>query len=183
MRHYKVTVKIEEVKEEKPIIKGKYIIPHSNYSKAYIMGIPCKIMSEPYEETHDGRKTFDIKVQSCLTGIIYTIPYSPDWIEVYENFDDVLAKCRRFLEEGFYFNDTPDTSDVEQVIHKVYFPIDNSWTSDFYGHWFPVSDGPVEIISLPFMGDTDFGKKLFVLVAKEDGSVGRCLFEEWKLLP
>ena len=109
----KVIVIIEEVPEKKPEKKpepivGKYIITKSNYGGAYIMGIPCKIMSEPYavkDEYHDK----NIKVMSCITGIEYEIPYKPSWFKVYDTFDEVLTttEAENLIYYGYHIFQDP----------------------------------------------------------------------------
>lgn len=175
---YRISIKIEEIKKE--TLKGKYIISSSNFGDAYILGIPCKVISDPYPGYNDviKKKEKYMTVQSCITGLVYKIPFALDWLDVYEDFQDILVKNEDLLNRGYYFC---DSGNEKQIIGNDYFPMDNSWSTDFEGNRFPVAGETVTIISLPFEEETEFGRKRFVLVAKEDGKVGKCMFMEWKL--
>jgi hypothetical protein len=184
----KITVTIEEVPEKKSeLIVGKYIISHSNFGDAYILGIPCKIMSEPYAVKNDKYHDKHIKVMSCITGIEYEIPYDPEWFRVYDTFDEVLTtvEAEKLLTRGYPIFRNPLRSTVEAVRGKNYYPMDNSYTENFTdGDRFWVANKVVTIISKPYMARTPYGDKMwFVIVKTEDGKVGRCLFMEWKLVP
>ena len=175
---YRISIKIEEIKKE--TLKGKYIISHSNFGDAYILGIPCKVISDPYpgynKITEEKEKY--MTVQSCITGLVYEIPFATEWLDVYEDLRDYLPKNEDLLNMGYYFC---DSGSKKQIIGKDYFPMDNSYATDFEGYRFPVAGETVKIISLPFEEKTEFGKKQFVLVARGDGRIGKCMFMEWKL--
>lgn len=175
---YIVRITIERVEDESP--KGKYIISFSNFGDAYILGIPCKVISDPYPGYNDITKKKEkyMTVQSCLTGLVYEIPFALDWMDVYEDLRDYLPKNEDLLNRGYFFC---DSGSEKQIIGKDYFPMDNSYSKDFNGNWFPVAGKTVKIISLPFEEETEFGKKQFVLVARDDGRIGKCMFMEWKL--
>lgn len=184
----KITITIEEVPEKKSeLIIGKYLISKSNFGDAYILGIPCKIMSEPYavkNEYHDKR----IKVMSCITGIEYEIPYAPEWFKIYDSFEKVLGtdKANRLLRHGLSISRNPLRSTIG-VVGKKYYPMDNSYAESFTGGGrFLVADRVVTITSKPYTytARTHYGdKKRFVIVKTEDGEVGKCLFMECKLVP
>lgn len=182
----KITVTIEEVPEKKPeLIVGKYLISHTNFGDSYILGIPCKIMSEPYavkNKHHDK----NIKVMSCITGIEYEIPYKPEWFEIYDSFEEVLntPRANLLLRRGFSISRNPLMSTVG-VSGKKYYPIDNSYSENFTdGNRLWVANRVVTIISNPYRAKTSCGYDAwFVIVKTEDGKVGSCLFTEWKLVP
>ena len=183
----KITVTIEEVPEKKSeLIVGKYLISHSNFGGAYILGIPCKIMSEPYavkDEYHDK----NIKVMSCITGIEYEIPYDPEWFEVYDDFDEVLTTpaAKKFLSRGYHiFRNPLLCREMYRLVGHKYYPMDNSYSEDTNGDRLWVADTVVEIVGVPFIGKNPYGNdKWFVTVKTESGKIGKCLFMEWKLLP
>lgn len=192
----KITITIEEVAENKVkkdnAIKGKYIISHSNFSGAYIIGVPCKVVSEPFMRTY---KTYAVKerdcmcigVVSCITGIQYTIPYETEWLDVYDTFADVFEASESFLHRGYAIYPDPEIKHgiMAQVVNKQYYPMDNSYSkllSARGNSW--VAGEEVKIVSEPYMGITPFNKKIpFVNVRKDDGSIVKCMFMEWKLLP
>ena len=183
----KITVIIEEVSEKKsePIV-GKYIITKSNYDGAYIMGIPCKVMSEPYavkNKYHDK----NIKVMSCITGIEYEIPYSPEWFEVYDTFDDVIttAEAESLLHRGYYIFCNPQMHrEICGLVGKEYYPIDNSYSEDTLGRRMWVANEVVKIVGVPFISKNPWGNdRWFVTVKTKGGKIGKCLFMEWKLVP
>lgn len=192
----KITITIEETSENKVkknnIIKGKYIITRSNYSGAYILGVPCKVVSEPFMGTYEScvfgkRKRMCIKVVSCITGTPYTIPYDMDWFNVYDDYFSVLKASKSFINRGYIIYHEPEvTSGIkEQVINKKYYPMDNSYSkllSTSGNSW--VAGEEVKIASEPYMDVTPYNKKIpFVNVRKDDGSLVKCMFMEWKLLP
>lgn len=187
----KITISIKEVPEKKSeLIVSKYLIATSNFGDADILGIPCKIMSEPYIGTKrylGKRKTGNyIKVMSCITGIEYEIPYSPDWFNIYDSFEKVLdtPRVNRLLRHGLSISRNPLLSTVD-VVGKKYYPIDNSYAENFKdGSRLWVSNKVVTIISKPYIARTPHGNSMqFVIVKTEDGEVGKCLFMEWKLVP
>ena len=186
----KVIVIIEEVPEKKPEKKpepivGKYIITKSNYGGAYIMGIPCKIMSEPYavkDEYHDK----NIKVMSCITGIEYEIPYKPSWFKVYDTFDEVLTttEAENLIYYGYHIFQDPLCCEICGLVGKEYYPIDNSYSEDTNGRRMWVANEVVKIVDVPFIKKTPYGNyEWFVTVKTKGGQTGKCLFMEWKLIP
>lgn len=183
----KITITIEEVAEKKPeSIVGKYLISHSNFSDAYILGVPCKIMSEPYavkKRYHDKC----IKVMSCITGIEYEIPYAPEWFMVYDTFDSVLAtaEAKKFLSREYHiFRNPLLCRELYRLIEHEYYPIDNSYSEDIYGERLWVADTVVEIVGIPFIGKNPYGDdEWFVTVKTKSGKIGKCLFMEHKLVP
>ena len=180
----KIIITIEEKKSE-PIV-GKYIISNSNFGDAYILGIPCKIMSEPYavnNELHDKR----IKVMSCITGIEYEIPYKSSWFKVYDTFDEVLAtaETKKLLHRGYHIFSNPfKCREMDRLIGNKYYPIDNSYSEDIEGNSLWVANTVVEIVGDPFLAKNLYGDYVwFVPVKTKDGKIGSCLFMEWKLVP
>lgn len=176
----KITITIEEVAENKAkkdnTIKGKYIIASSNFGGAYILGVPCKVVSEPFGDR--------INVVSCITGIQHTIPYDKSWFKVYDTFTSVLVASESFLHYGYAIYPDPEVQIVTQIKGKKYYPMDNSYAKLLSGRgnsW--VAGEEVEILSTPYIYTTNYGKKVpLVNVRKKDGSIVRCMFMEWKLL-
>lgn len=192
----KITITIEETSENKVkkgnIIKGKYIITRSNFGEADILDIPCKVVSEPFMGTYkscafEKRKRMCIKVVSCITGISYTIPYDTDWFDVYNSYISVIVASERFLHHDYIIYQNPEKTPVimRQVIGKKYYPMDNSYSELLSTHGDRyVARKEVKIISEPYLDTTSDGNKiLFVNVQKDDGSIVKCMFMEWKLLP
>ena len=191
----KVTITIEETSENKvkknDTIKGKYIIAHSNFGEAYILGIPCKVVSEPFMWTYESavgkRDCKGINVVSCITGIPYTIPYDTDWLDVYDSYISVLEASESFLHRGYAIYPHPEATPgiMSQVVNKKYYPIDNSCSellSNRGDRW--VAGKEVKIISEPYIGTTPYGEKIqFINVRKNDGSIVKCMFTEWMLRP
>lgn len=191
----KITITIEETSENKVkkdnTIKGKYIISRSNFGEAYILGVPCKVVSEPFIGTYKSyasrkKECMCIKVVSCITGIPYTIPYDTGWFNVYDTFSSVLLASESFLLRGYVIYPHPDATHgiIAQVVNKKYYPIDNSYSKLLSTHgnsW--VADEEVEILSTPYIDTTPYGEKIpFVNVRKKDKSIVKCMFMEWKLL-
>ena len=191
----KITITIEEVLENKVkennIIKGKYIISRSNFGDSYILGVPCKVVSEPFMGTYKSyafgeKECMCIKVVSCITGLPYTIPYDTDWFKVYDSYASVLEASESFLHHGYAIYQNPEaTRDIMvQVVGKKYYPIDNSYTkllSKCGDRW--VAGKEVKIVSEPYIDTIPYGDKIpFVNVQKNDGSIVKCMFMEWKLL-
>lgn len=192
----KITITIKEVSENKVkennTIKGKYIITDSNFDGAYILGVPCKVVSEPFMGSYKfnsvkERKRICIKVVSCITGISYTIPYNTGWFNVYNDYISVLTKSESFLHCGYVIHAHPELmyGIMGQVINKKYYPTDNSYSellSTIGDHF--VAGKEVKIISEPYNDTTLYDKKFpFVNVLKNDGSIVKCMFMEWKLVP
>lgn len=183
----KITITIEEVPEKKSeLIVGKYLISSTNFGDSYILGIPCKIMSEPYavkDEYHDK----NIKVMSCITGIEYEIPYKPSWFKVYDTFDEVLttAEAKRLLSREYrIFRNPLLCREMYRLVGHEYYPMDNSYSEDTNGERLWVAGTVVEIVGVPFIGKNPHGgDEWFVTVKTKSGKIGKCLFMEWKLLP
>lgn len=193
----KITITIEETSENKVkkdnTIKGKYIIAHSNFGEAFILGVPCKVVSEPFMGTYESnaveeRDCMCIYVVSCITGIQYTIPYDTGWFDVYDSYISVLEASESFLHRGYAIYPHPEVTRgiMSQVVDKKYYPMDNSYSKLLSKRggdsW--VAGKEVKIISEPYIDTTPYGKKIpFVNVRKEDGSIVKCMFMEWKLRP
>jgi len=193
----KITITIEETSENKvkknDTIKGKYIISRSNFGHSYILGVPCKVVSEPFMGTYENaigkRERMYIKVVSCITGLPYTIPYETDWFDVYDDYISVLKVSESFLHRGYAIYPDPEATRgimalMAQLNNKEYYPMDNSYSKllstrgDRY-----VAGKEVKIISEPYLDTTPYGEKIpFVNVRKDDGSIVKCMFMEWRLL-
>ena len=184
----KFIITIEEVSAQKSeFIVGTYLISHSNFGDAYILGVPCKIMSEPYVVNGEDYNK-KIKVMSCITGIEYVIPYDLSWFKVYDTFDEVLttAEAEKFLYRGYHVFRNPllKLHDMYHLVGKKYYPMDNSYSEDTNGERLCVANTVVEIVGVPFIAKTPFGNdKQFVTVKTKNGKIGKCLFMEWKLVP
>lgn len=184
----KIIVIVEEALEKKPeSIIGKYLISHSNFGDAYILGIPCKITSEPYAVKNDKYHDKHIKVMSCIIGIEYEIPYAPEWFKVYDTFGEVLttAEAEKFLDHGYHiFSNTLQCREMYSLIGKEYYPMDNSYSENINGGRLWVADTVVKIVGVPFIAKNPYGNdRWFVTVKTKGGEIGKCLFMEWKLVP
>ena len=170
-----VTVTLDISWDESP----KYVIPTSNFRNAYIIGVPCKILASPYVGKWTNyvrtRMTKLIDIQSCVTGIKYTIPY--EWVRSFKSLVDANDQAEII---GHHF---PEVTDL---IGKPYWPRDDSYISDLDGN----SSGRLfhqrcEIVSVPFddtikdMVGKDITYK-FILVRYE-GKIYRTLFQEYAL--
>lgn len=159
-----------------------YVVPTSNFmdNHAEILGVPCKVLSDqPYKKS---RKTIigDLKVedvidvQSCVTGLKYTIPF--DWVRGYDSLveaNDNADIC------GHHF------PSVKDLIGKPYWPRDNSYITDGNGKWAYLYKKKCEIVSVPYKETilTCAGQKkeyVFIMV-KYNGKTYRTLFGEWGL--
>lgn len=187
----KFTVTIEEVPEKKSEkeseIKDKYIISNTAYSSgdAFIYHMPCKVITDKYLK--EGK--WHIKVVSCITGIEYEIPYKPEWLVVYDKFEELLGAnhSRNLLCKGYYISSDPvDAKDrlPRQLVGKKYYPIDNSRSEDFDGNFVWVANTSVEIVSIPFDVYVKEYKEneRFVLVKTESGKIAKCLFREQRII-
>ncbi len=173
-----------EVKVRVPNLMGKYLITNSNFYDTYVCGVPLKIISQPYMGEHNpypGKPC--IKVASLITGYIYEIPLETEWMTIYDTYDEMVVNCTKWISRGYKIYQ--DAGRLEQIVNKEYYPMDNSYSKDFKGEWFPVAGKICRILSVPFKVSTDYGKKKCILVQKkEEGSpVGRAYFMEWKLIP
>lgn len=163
-------------------LTGKYVITNSNFTttnaRSFVLGVPLKVTTPVFKRC--GQLCF--WAVSMITGIQYLIPLKPEWMEFYDTYEEVVANSQRFIKKGYEIYDDEQLH-LDQIVLKDYNPIDNSWAADFKGERFPVRDCKCLILSTPFKGDTwdeevDLSKYRFILVRKEDGSVGRCLFME-----
>lgn len=179
-----ITVDVEESKI------GKYIIPKSNFltgepNEAYILGIPCKILSEPYTINHknilgdfEDQEVYD--VQSMVTGIRYTIPTG--WADEYDTLEEANKHAHiKGIENPF----------IENIIGMKYWPRDNSFNEDSNGEWHNMFKKECVVISAPFKDWThdkfydrmcDSPRKFNFIKVKHDGKVHRVLFGEWALI-
>lgn len=163
-------------------LTGKYVITRSNFTtggiNSFILGVPLKVTTPVFKKY--GQCCF--WAVSMITGIQYLIPFKPEWMEFYDTYEEVVANSLGFIRKGYEIYDDEQLH-LEQIVLKDYYPFDNSWAADFKGKQFQVAGSKCLILSTPFRGDTwdeeeDLGKYRFILVRKEDGSVGRCLFME-----
>ena len=160
-----------------------YVVPTSNFTEgqAYLLGVPCKVLSDhPYKKSRetilgDVKIEDVIDVQSCVTGLEYTVP--TDWVEDYDSLVEANDNAQIL---GHHF------PDVKELIGKPYWPRDNSYNADFDGKWADLYKKKCEIVSVPFKETvlTCTGKKkeyVFILV-KYNGNTYRVLFREWALI-
>lgn len=161
-----------------PRICNKYIISRTNFSKseAYVLGVPLRVISNPYFDEKDNELT--INVVSLITGQLYRIPFATDWFDIYEDFSDLLYDCQKWVKKGYtvYQN----AGRIEQIINKDYYPIDNSWSADFDGNRMWIANSTWRILSVPFKVETEFGdRKCILLQCRGDKKmVGRGCFME-----
>lgn len=169
---------------------GKYIIPNSCFSQkdeipAYILGIPCKILSDPYAIkvkdifTEKMKEVMVIDVKSMVSNIKYTI------YEGYGNIYDTLEEANTFAR----IKGTPNPS-MKNLIGMKYYVNDNSFIMDFNGKWHDVYKKECTILSIPFKDKTyaiepHLDKRVYpyILVRnEEDNTIMRVLFQEWSLI-
>ena len=157
----------------------KYVVPTSNFSDAYLLGVPCLVVKGPYQRKYEN--TFGnikvesvIDVKSCVSGLNYTIPY--DWVEEYDSLVEANEHAQII---GHHF------PEVRELIGKSYWPRDNSFITGLHGETrVDLYHKECEIVSVPFTdvtGDDDFEKKYTFILVKYNGKYYRVLFEEWAL--
>lgn len=157
----------------------KYVVPTSNFSGAYLLGVPCLVVKGPYQREYEnilgdiGVKNV-IDVKSCVSGLEYTIPY--DWVEEYHS----LVEANEYAQIlGHHF------PEVRELIGKSYWPRDNSFITGLHGETHvDLYHKECEIVSVPFTdvtGDDDFEKEYTFILVKYDGKYYRTLFSEWSL--
>ena len=160
-----------------------YVVPTSNFTdgQASLLGVPCKVLSDqPYKKSRkrilgDVKVEDVIDVQSCVTGLKYTVP--TEWTRGYDSLVDANEGAEII---GHHF------PDVKELIGKPYWPRDNSYISDFDGNWADLYKKECEILSVPFKETitTCTGEKkehTFIFV-KYNGKTYRTLFQEWALI-
>lgn len=156
----------------------KYVVPTSNFTNAYIVGVPCKVLGDPYPgmwKSYIGEeKRILIDVQSCVTGIKYTIPYSG----FLKEFDSLVEANDEASIIGHHF------PDIKDLIGKPYWPRDDSYITDAEGNWKDLFHKECEIISVPYTEKVNVkgyaGESYdvtFVLVRYE-GKTYRVMFQE-----
>jgi len=160
-----------------------YVVPTSNFTEgqACLLGVPCKVLSDfPYKRF---RKTIfgDVKVedvidvQSCVTGIEYTVP--TDWVNGYDSLVEANEDAEIL---GHHF------PSVRELIGKPYWPRDNSYIHDFDGEWADLYKKKCEIVSVPYketvLTCTGEKKEYVFIMVKYNGKTYRVLFEEWGLI-
>jgi len=184
----KKSMSVDIIKEKETNV-GKYIVTTSNFSgygkdildDAYVIGIPCKILTEPYQKRkknilgHYEETKEVIDVMSMVTGKTYTIPTG--WGNIFDTLEEAnnIAKTK-----GTY---NPST---KNLIGKKYWPYSNSFNKDLVtGARYNLVDKECRIVSEPFRektGDPQFKNVEcdFILVYHE-GMVYRVQFGEWGL--
>ena len=157
----------------------KYVVPTSNCRDAYLLGVPCLMLSSPYQkECKDIFGNIKVKtvidVKSCVSGLEYTIPY--DWVEEYHSLVEANEHAQII---GHHF------PEVRELIGKPYWPRDNSFITGLHGETrVDLYYKECEIVSVPFTdvtGDDDFEKEYTFILVKYNGKYYRTLFEEWGL--
>lgn len=158
----------------------KYVVPTSNFSDAYLLGVPCLVVKGPYQRKYEDifgniKVETVIDVKSCVSGIEYTIPY--DWVEGYDSLVEANENAQII---GHHF------PEVRELLGKPYWPKDNSYITGLSGETgVDLYHKKCEIVSVPFMDiasvdDTDEIYP-FILV-KYKGRYYRTLFREWALI-
>lgn len=157
----------------------KYVVPTSNFSDAYLLGVPCLVVKGPYQkEMKDILGGIKVKtvidVKSCVSGLEYTIPY--DWAEKYNSLVEANEHAQII---GHHF------PEVRKLIGKPYWPKDNSFITGLHRETrVDLYYKECEIVSVPFTdvtGDDDFEKEYTFILVKHNGKYYRVLFEEWGL--
>ena len=159
----------------------KYVVPMSNFSDAYLLGVPRLVVKGPYQKEYEdilgdiGVKTV-IDVKSCVSGLEYTIPY--DWTEKYNSLVEANEHAQII---GHHF------PEVRELIGKPYWPRDNSFITGFNGETLvDLYHKKCEIVSVPFVDTAGVDSICpdmeypFILV-KYNGKYYRVLFGEWGL--
>ena len=171
-----------------PNVMNKYVITDSNSTSndAYILGVPLKIISNPYVREGYFKEgypdmTLHIKVVSLITGILYVIPFNSD-LTIYDTFEEL----KEDLDPRWYWNGYTiyeDAGKIEQIVNKTYQPMCNSLSNDLCGNSTRVADHVCRILSVPFRVNTGFGTKKCILV-EDKGTKTICTsqFMEWKLI-
>ena len=165
------------VKDNSP----KYVVPTSNYSDAYLLGVPCLVLKGAYQRKYENifgniKVETVIDVKSCVSGLEYTIPYA-----LVEGYNSLVEANEHAPIIGHHF------PEVRELIGKPYWPRDNSFITELHGgHREDLYHKKCEIISAPFVdicGDNRLPetKYTFILV-KYNGKYYRTLFEEWALI-
>ena len=159
----------------------KYVVPTSNFSDAYLLGVPCLVVKGPYQKEMkdilgDIKVKSVIDVKSCVSGLEYTIPY--DWAEKYNSLVEANEHAQII---GHHF------PEVRELIGKPYWPRDNSFITGFNGETLvDLYNRKCEIVSVPFVDTAGVDSICpdmeypFILV-KYNGKYYRVLFGEWGL--
>ena len=172
-----------------PNVMNKYVIANSNstFDDAYILGVPCKIISNPYVREgyfKEGNPdmTLYIKVVSLITGLPYAIPFNTDYLNIYDTFEELKENVDpRWYWKGYTIYE--DAGRIEQIVNKTCYPMCNDLSYNFYGEQTKVADHVCRILSVPFKMKTNFGVKRGILVEdKETKTICTCYFMEWKLI-
>lgn len=158
----------------------KYVVPTSNFSNAYLLGVPCLVLNNPYQREYknifgDIKVKTVIDVKSCVSGLEYTIPY--DWVEEYHSLVEANEHAQII---GHHF------PEVRELIGKPYWPRDNSFITGLHGEtWEDLYYKECEIVSIPFTdtdGYNDLEKEYTFILVKYNGKYYRTLFQEWALI-
>lgn len=154
----------------------KYVVPTSNCFDAYLLGVPCLVLKDPYQR--EGTDIFGnfkvrtvIDVKSRVSGLEYTIPY--DRTEKYNSLVEANEHAQII---GHHF------PEVRELIGKPYWPRDCSFITGFHREtWEDIYHKKCEIVSVPFVdktGDDDLEKEYTFILVKYKGRYYRVLFEE-----
>ena len=158
----------------------KYIVARSNFSTAYVYGVPLRIIGTPYEKTEwwfsKTRTRFYIRVVSLITGITYEIPYDRNWITVFNSYEELIADCAKWIAKGYKIYS--QIGDVKQVVNKLYYPRDNSHSSDFEGKHLRIAGKVCRILSIPFLVKGDLGGMKWCVLVQDKEVTGRAFFTE-----
>lgn len=155
----------------------KYVVPTSNFTNAYIIGVPCKVLGDPYigrwkSIINEEDICLLIDVQSCVTGIKYTIPYSG----FLKKFDSLVEANDEASIIGHHF------PDIKDLLGKPYWPRDNSYITDAEGHEEDLFHKKCEIISIPYTekvkGCTGKSYDVTFVIVRYEGKTYRVMFQE-----
>ena len=168
-----ISIKIISLPVKNNSVIGLYVVPTSNFRDAYLFGMPCKVVSEPYIKKRNiiGVGYVDEKVVdvvSLFTGIEYTI--DSKWCKVYLSAEDAIKNSRI---------KTECDQSVSTMIGKKYYPKDNSYIEDRDGNWESLVGKETVVCSLPYADKTDTGDVRIFVNVRYQGNIYRTLFEEW----
>ena len=169
----KVTIIIEEV-------SPKYVVPKFNHKDVFLSGIPCEVLSEPYDKNN----ILVIDVKSCVTGRKYAIPcfmYNEDktYYE-FETIEEANKNARISVDE--YAN-------LQGIIGRDYWVKDNSYISRLYDYKYAhcnLMDLCCKVVSEPYNSTTNYYGEVindtFINVLYEK-TIYKVPLREWSFYP
>lgn len=170
---YTITITAKEV--EVP----NYVVPTSNFGfnnyregGAYIMGIPCAVVSEPRKNTDkdsfgNEKTRIVVDVVSLMTGIKYTIPLDTEFVQKFDFLGNAIkaSKVPEYEEHIFTVNDLlqchNDETEAQEyamkhLVGNVYHVNDNSWIKNIADNkkdWVDLTQKDTKLHSLIFTSE------------------------------